>query len=100
MRRRPTGRFHHDLDGLVARIGAGNIDHLEFRPAVPAIDLARALGAPDAFARTVDVHMSSWQLATSAGVLRVGDFRVEAGLANHPAARAVQLTPADVVRHL
>ena len=55
--------------------------------------------------------MSSWRLATPAGDLRVGDFTVEASLANHPAgedvpgldlpaARAVLLTPGDVVRHL
>ena len=101
----------HALDTLAARISAGQVEHLEFRPAVPAIELARALGAPEAFARTVDVHMSSWRLDTPAGALRIGDFSVEATLANYPAgedvpglelpaARAVVLTPGDVVRHL
>ena len=57
---------------------------LWFQPAMPASDLARALGHPTAVAQTVGVHMSSWVLATVVGdhtsSLRVGCWRAEAEL--------------------
>jgi hypothetical protein len=102
----------HDLGGLTVRIcAATEPQSLEFRPAVPALELARALGAPDAFARTVDVHMSSWRLATHAGDIQIGDWIVEASLSGSPtgepvpgvdlpAAMAVTLGEGDVVRYV
>jgi hypothetical protein len=57
----------------------------ELRPPMPAARLAAALGVPDAFARTVDVHMSHWQLATPAGDVRLGIWRIEASLDGRPA---------------
>jgi hypothetical protein len=76
----------------------------ELHPPMPALELARALGADDAFARTVDVHMSSWRLAT-----RAGDLPVEATLDGPPrgepvlplpAARTAALGDGDLVRYL
>lgn len=77
---------------------------------VHAVELAAALGAPDAFARTVDVHMSSWQLTTPGGPLRWGERTVIASLEGAPtgarldlhlpAATARALGDGDVVRSL
>jgi hypothetical protein len=63
-----------------AGITASGIE-LRFQPPMLASDLARALGCPDAVAQTVDVHMSSWTLATVTGDrtarLRLGRWRVD-----------------------
>ena len=101
----------HDIAALVQRIRTGELDEHEFRPPIPARELARGLGAPDAFARTVDVHMSSWRLDTPAGRLTVGAYEIDASLANSPrgepvpgidlpAARTATLSDEDIVRWL
>jgi hypothetical protein len=86
---------------------------LTFRPPMPAVELAGALGRPDAVGRTVDVHMSSWVLAVPAGEhtgsLRLGRWRVDARLVDGasggdvpgiwaPASRVAHLTGGDTVR--
>jgi hypothetical protein len=85
---------------------------LQFEPPMPALELARALGRPDAVGRSTDVHMSHWVLAEPTGErLRVGGQVVEATLdgwpsgpevpeASNPAAPAHRLGPDDVVRSL
>jgi hypothetical protein len=101
----------HDVAALVERIRtAAPLEH-EFRPPIGALELARGLGAPDAFARTVDVHMSSWRLDTPSGRLKVGPWEIDASLANSPqgepvpgldipASRTAVLSEDDVVRWL
>jgi hypothetical protein len=85
---------------------------LALDPPLPARDVARALGHPDAIGRSVDVHMSAWRLAGPAGEpLRVGRWCVEAALGGWasgpqvpgltlPAAAARRLGAGDVVRSL
>jgi hypothetical protein len=101
----------HDIAALIERIRTGDLREHEFRPPISARELARGLGSPDAFARTVDVHMSSWRLDTPAGRLTVGDHEIDASLAksprgepvpgfDFPAARSAVLTDDDVVRWL
>jgi hypothetical protein len=62
---------------------------LDLEPRIGALELARALGRPDAVARSVDVHMSSYVLALPDGErtapLRVGGHELEAYLLGHPA---------------
>jgi hypothetical protein len=77
---------------------------------VYATELAAALGVPDAFAVTVDVHMSSWRLETPDGPPKLGEWTVLASLRGEPtgepldlefpAARAAGLGPGDVVGDL
>jgi hypothetical protein len=79
---------------------------------MPALELARALGRPDAVGRSTDVHMSHWVLAEPTGeLLRVGGRTVEATLggwpsgpevpeASNPAAPVRRLGPDDVVRRI
>ncbi len=101
----------HDIAALVERITTGELLEHEFRPPIGALELARGLGAPDAFAHTVDVHMSSWRLGTPAGRLTVGAYEIDASLANSPsgepvpgidlpAALTAVLSDDDVVRWL
>jgi hypothetical protein len=78
----------------------------EFRPPISARELAAALGAPDAFARTVDVHMSHWQLVLPP----IGAWTLHASLdgpatgerlsGDFPAAAARRLGEDDLVRRL
>jgi hypothetical protein len=85
-------------------------DELAALAPVYARELVEALGAPEAFARTVDVHMSSWQLATPDGPLRLGEWTVIARLDGSPsgerldlrlpAAAAAALGDRDIVRSL
>jgi hypothetical protein len=63
---------------------------------VPAAALAAALGHPDAVARTVDVHMSSWRL----GPLAYGEWEVEAALERAPTGPEAGSIPAGVARAL
>ena len=101
----------HDIAALVERIRTGELREHEFRPPIPALELARGLGAPDVFARTVDVHMSSWRLDTPTGPPTVGPREIDASLANSPrgapvpgidlpASRTAVLSDDDVVRWL
>jgi hypothetical protein len=101
----------HDIAALIERIRNGELHEHEFRPPISAQQLARGLGAPNAFARTVDVHMSSWRLDTPAGRITVGEHEIDASLANSPrgepvpgydfpAARSAVLSDEDVVRWL
>jgi hypothetical protein len=103
-----TARTTDDLAALPHAIGNGGF---EYRPRLPARELARAFGAPDAFARTVDVHMSSWRLATPGGDLEFAGWRIEAALVTAPscdavpgislpAARTAALTDDDGVRYV
>jgi hypothetical protein len=81
-------------------------DELEALAPVYATELAAALGAPDAFAHTVDVHVCSWQL----GPLKFREWTVVATLEGAPtggeldvrlpAARAAALGPGDVLSSL
>ncbi|HEX5620966.1 MAG TPA: hypothetical protein VFX51_21265 [Solirubrobacteraceae bacterium] len=89
--------------------GGGSLD---FEPPMPALELAQALGRPDAVGRSTDVHMSHWVLAEPTGEpLRVGGRTVEATLGGWasgpevpgvsiPAAAVCRLGPEDVVRSL
>jgi hypothetical protein len=82
---REAGR--RSLAALSERLrGGGEPDEAEltFDPPLPAAEVAAALGAPEAFASTVDVHMSSWRLETSEGPIEVGGWRVDAALAGRP----------------
>ncbi len=101
----------HDIEALIERIRTGELREHEFRPPIPALELARGLGAPDVFARTVDVHMSSWRLDTPNGPPAVGEWEIDASLANSPrgapvpgidlpASRTAVLSDDDVVRWL
>ena len=74
-------------------------------------EVAAALGAPQAFARTVDVHVSSWRRETREGPIVVGGWRVDVALAGRPsgepvpgvvipAASARLLGGGEAVRHL
>jgi hypothetical protein len=74
----------------------------ELRPPMPAARLAAVLGAPGAFARTVDVHMSHWQLAGPDGDLRIGPWKVEATIDGRPAGGPVPgvSLPAALAREL
>jgi hypothetical protein len=79
-------RSADELDKLalgegIRRDGAGGF---ALDPPLPAPEVAAILGAPDAFGRTVDVHMSSWRLVTTAGEPRVGSWRIEAALEDRP----------------
>ncbi len=79
---------------------ASRTGELLFRPPVPALLLAEAIGIPQPTAMTVDVHRSSWVLAVvSDGRLvrpRAGPWRIEARLAGSPAGGA--LGERDAVR--
>jgi hypothetical protein len=76
---------------------------LALDPPLPARDVARALGHPDAIGRSIDVHMSAWGLAGPAGEpLRVGRWDVQAALdgwASGPEVAGLAL-PAAAARHL
>jgi hypothetical protein len=94
---------------LLAAIRAGEpVDH---HVDAPAREVAEALGVPDAIARTYDVHMSSWYLATAdGGRISAGGAIVEARLEHAhgervpglslPAAAARVLHADDRVAHL
>jgi hypothetical protein len=87
-----------------------SVEELVALAPVNAIELAAALGAPDAFARTVDVHMSSWELTTPEGPLRFQGRTVIARLDGSPsgerldlrlpAAAAAARGESDIVRSL
>jgi hypothetical protein len=75
------------LAELVERLRAGaepGAPELVLDPPLPAAEVAAILGAPDAFARTVDVHMSSWRLATADGPVEIGRWSVDAALDRRP----------------
>ena len=76
---------------------------LALEPPMPALELARALGRPDAVGRSTDVHMSHWVLAEPTGeLLRVGGRTVEATLGGWPSGPEVPeaSNPASPVRRL
>lgn len=79
---------------------AGRAGELVFRPPVPALLLAKAIGIPQPTAMTIDVHRSSWVLAVvSDGRLarpRAGHWRIEARLAGPPTGGA--LSERDAVK--
>jgi hypothetical protein len=89
-----------DPDVVAERLRAGE-DDLELR--VSALALARALGAPDAYARSVGVHMSTWLVVLPDGV--VGTLEAPPrgepvpGV-SLPAASARVLGEDDVIRRL
>jgi hypothetical protein len=89
-----------DPAALAERLRAGE-DDLELR--VPALALARALGAPDAYARSVGVHMSTWLVVLPGGIVGTleappkGDRVPGVSL---PAAGARVLGEDDVIRYL
>jgi hypothetical protein len=72
---------------------------LEFNPAVPALELAQLLGVAEPVARTVGVHMSSWQVDLGAYVATL-----EGGAAGEryslPAAMGARVVAADRVRFI
>jgi len=63
---------------------------------VPAVALAAALGHPGAVARTVDVHMSSWQIEP----LTYGEWEVDAALERAPSGPPLPSPPATATRAL
>jgi hypothetical protein len=83
-----------DAEAVAARIRAGE-ERFEVDPPVSALELARALGVADPFARTVDVHMSSWRCD-----LPAGDRIVEASLDRAPTGEPVPAPPASAARAL
>jgi hypothetical protein len=83
---------------------------VRFDPPMPAADVARAIGYPDAVAQTTDVHMSLWMLVSVNGD-RTERLRVTAYLTGGatggavpgvtaPAARVARLGPGDTVGSL
>jgi hypothetical protein len=74
--------------GLGVTVGGWNSDSLEFRPAMPAADVAHALGIRDVVGETHDVHMSGWHLVALTGEgteePRLGRWRVDAALDGWP----------------
>jgi hypothetical protein len=94
-----------DVEAFAERVRRDDLDStvLTLDPPLPARDVARALGHPDAIGRSVDVHMSSWRLAGPAGEpLRLGRCEIEAtlgGWASGPEVAGVAI-PAAAVHHL
>jgi len=83
----------------LARALASGATELTFRPPVPARELTAALGAPGAEARTVDVHMSHWEIALPTAVATLAAAPVGPAY-SVPAGLAAKLSHADRVRHI
>jgi hypothetical protein len=86
-----------DAAVLAARIAAAREPGpIALEGPVPAAALAAALGHPEAVARTVDVHMSSWRIEP----LTFGDWEVDAMLERAPAGPPLPSPPATGTRAL
>jgi hypothetical protein len=72
---------------------------LEFNPPVPALDLAALLGVAEPVARTVGVHMASWEVELGDAVATL-DGSAAGETHNLPAALGARVVATDRVRFL
>jgi hypothetical protein len=72
---------------------------LEFNPPVPALELAALLGVADPVARTVGVHMASWEIVLGDAVATL-DGSAAGETYSLPAALGARVVAADRVRYL
>jgi len=94
-----------DPEERLAQVRAlvANGGELTFKPPMPARELARALGRPDAIGRSTDVHLSHWVLAEPDGEkLELLGRTVEAALDRWPSGPDVAGVsfPGGAVQHL
>ena len=92
----PVQRPFAGLDAVAALVAG---ESLEFNPPVPALSLAALLGVADPVARTVGVHMASWQVELGDAVATL-DGAAAGETYSLPAALGARVVAADRVRYL